>query len=212
MFAFDVTFVVIGVGGTLSARENTSLLRFAPTAYSSMSTLPVEEDMDEEPDFSEVLQLSTAVGFMILIWSQIERNLDNCVYAAYKFANGAPLARKKKIPKAFDSKRKFLIKCFNELPLLAEFKKEGLRILAEAVLIATQRNNFSHGTLDDINPTNGTFNFHRLNHGEQTHSVVQFNFNPGLQWPTLEKSLMDLYVDSAYLSAAFSKRFLMSRK
>ena len=170
------------------------------------------EDMDEEPDFSEVLQLSTAVGFMILIWSQIERNLDNCVYAAYKFANGEPLAQKKKIPKAFDSKRKFLIKCFNELPLLAEFKQEGLRILEEALPLSKQRNDFAHGTLDDIKPTNGTFNFHRLSHGEQTHSVLQFTFNPGLQWPTLEKSLMALYVDSAHLSAAFSKRFLMSRK
>ena len=200
--------------------------------------------MDEKPDFSEVLQLSTAVGFMILIWSQIERNLDNCVYAAFKFANGEPLAKGKKIPKAFDSKRKFLIppgliprrlrrkadcksaglnlvliprglprgssfKCFNELPLLAEFKQEGLRIVAEALLLAKQRNDFAHGTLDDIKPINGTFNFHRLNHGEQTHSVVQFTFNPGLQWPTLEKSLMALYVDSAHLSAAFSKRFLI---
>ena len=112
----------------------------------------------------------------------------------------------------FTKKKEFLAKCFNQLPLLAEYKEDGLRMLGEAFDTSLKKNNFTHGTLDSMVAENGVFHFHRLQHAETNFAVETFEFNPRAEWPILEKSLLALLRDSSQLSASLRNRFLTKPK
>ena len=107
----------------------------------------------------------------------------------------------------FAAKQEFLSRCFQKLPQLAPFKDEGLRLLDEALKLSLQRNNFIHGTLNDVAARDGVFHFQRLVHGEKTHKVVNFNF-PLADWPALERTVSTLLHDCGILSEKLAKTFL----
>jgi len=119
----------------------------------------------EEEEYQEFLNMAVAVGFLVITWSQIERQIDNWVHCAFHICDGAKLTKNDAIPKMFTKKKEFLTKCFNKLPPLAEFRDDGLRILADAFQVSLKKNNFTHGTLNDMTPIEGVYHFHRVHHG-----------------------------------------------
>jgi len=171
----------------------------------------MEEKFDDDAEYQEFLQLATAIGFVVVNWSQIERQIDNWVMVAFNRCGGNSLSKKGKIPKMFTDKKEFLAHCFQKLPLLAPFKDEGLNLLDGALKISLTRNNFIHGTLNDITATNGIFQFQRLVHGEKTHQVKNFTYALA-DWPALEKAISNLLRDSRILSEKLSESFLKHKE
>jgi len=169
--------------------------------------------MDEENDdaaYQEFPQLTSIVGFVVINWSQIERQIDNWVMVAFNSCGGKALSKKGEMPKMFTGKKEFLGRCFQRLPLLAPFRDEGLHLVAEAYKISLLRNNFIHGTLNDLTATNGVFNFQRLVHGAKSHQVVSFSYALA-DWPTLEHSVSALLHDCGVLSEKLAATFLKKK-
>ena len=168
-----------------------------------------EGSLDEKSRYQPLLQLMQVIGFLIINWSQIERQLDNWVMVAFNRCGGKGLAKKGKIPKMFTAKHDFLVRSFHRLPRLAPFKDEGLRLLAEALELSHLRNIFIHGTLNNAIPTDGVFQFRRLVHGDEAHGIESFSFALA-GWPALEKTVQALSHDSGLLSekltAVFTKK------
>jgi hypothetical protein len=163
-------------------------------------------EFDEDAEYQEFLQLATAIGFVVINWSQIERQIDNWVMVAFNRCGGKTLSKKGRIPKMFTDKKEFLIRCFQKLPLLAPFKDEGLHLLNDALKISLKRNNFIHGTLNNLTATKGVFNFQRLVHGEKFHQVESFSYALS-DWPALEQSILSLLRDSRVLSEKLAEAF-----
>ncbi len=166
-----------------------------------------EESPEEESRYQEFLQLLQVIGFVVINWSQIERQLDNWVMVAFNYCGGKALAKKKKIPKMFTAKHEFLGRCFEKLPRLAPFKDEGLRLLAETLELSLLRNNFIHGTLNDVIATEEVFHFQRLVHGDEAHHVESFSYALA-DWPALEKTVQALLHDSGVLSEKLTEVFI----
>lgn len=163
--------------------------------------------MTEDQEFREFLLLAQGVGFVVVTWSAVERQLDNWVYSAFH-NGGKGMADKGVIPTSFKKKKKFLRDSFSNLPAFAEFSVRGLKILDDATTVAATRTDFVHGTLEGLAPTNGTFHFKRLILGNQTHKIREFTFSPHSEWPKLEKSLTALLSETASLSDEIAKKFL----
>ena len=163
--------------------------------------------MTEDQEFEEFLLLAQGVGFVVVTWAAVERQLDNWVYTAFH-NGGKEMADKGVIPTSFKKKKKFLRDSFGKLPAFAEFSVRGIKILDDATAVAATRTDFVHGTLDGLVATDGAFHFRRLILGNHTHEIKEFTFNPRSEWPMLEKSLMVLLSETANLSAEIAKKLL----
>ena len=168
--------------------------------------------MTEDEEYQEFLSMAVTIGFLLLTWSKIERQIDNWCYCAFHKCDGEKLAKNDAIPKMFTKKKEYLTKCFKQLPMLSEFKDEGLVFLDDALQLSLKKNNFTHGTLDDMTPVNGTYHFHRIHHNAKNYRVEQFTFAPRVEWPNLEKSLLALLGETAHFSDRLAKKFLAKPK
>lgn len=162
---------------------------------------------DVDFQYHEFVQLATAIGFVVIHWSQIERQIDNWVMVVFNHCGGEKLGKK---PIKFTDKRKYLIRCLQNLPLLAPFKEEGIRLLDDAFNISLKRNSFIHGTLNDTEAINGVFQFQRLVHSEKSHQVENFSYALA-EWPALEQSISTLLRESGLLSAKLAEAFFNDR-
>lgn len=158
--------------------------------------------MSEEVEYREFLELSVAIGFVVINWSQIERQIDNWTMVAFGKCGGKRLRKRADIPKSFTDKKEFLGRCFNSLPELAPFRCEGIRLIHEAYRLSLLRNK-----LDDLVSVNGVFHFQRLVHGKERHSVESFSFDLA-DGPGLESSIGQLMHDCGVFSQLLAKRFL----
>jgi hypothetical protein len=155
----------------------------------------------------QFLQLCQAVGYIILNWALIERQIDNWVSVVFKQCHGNTLRKNKDIPRSFIQKKKFLTECLNKLPILVALRENGLELLGKAFMISEQRNDLVHGTIESIYPKNGVFHFHIVKAEETYHTVREFDFDLN-SFPKIEQSLADVVKDMLLMSHHLSNTFL----
>jgi len=160
--------------------------------------------MSEEYDFAEFRQLAQAVGYTTILWSDMERQLDNWVIISYKRCGGNKI--QDEIPRAFMKKCGYLKKAFLGLPKLAAFRDESQKILERAKALSGVRHTLTHATLESMLPENGVFTYRHLIHGRQTYSVEMKTFDLK-DWPPIFLELQALSHESAMLAKRLLETF-----
>src|SRR5712692_9751290 len=135
------------------------------------------EDDAIDPRLTGYLAMCQAVGHIVVEWALIERQIDNWTSVAFKQCGGSALRKNGDIPGQFKQKRAFLTECFKTIPVLADFKDEGLDLLHRASNVVERRHDLIHGTIVDMVPTNGIFKFHILKTSKDHHVLREFDFD-----------------------------------
>ncbi len=117
--------------------------------------------MDKQPtkeELSIIKEMSGPIGLIVLQWSYVERHMDYIFkiiaedYDTKKFININTLS-------PFSGRKISLLhKCFNQLPSLGLFKKDGKSLMKRTKTISKKRNQLIHSTFDGIN-SDGSINF-----------------------------------------------------
>lgn len=92
-----------------------------------------------------------AIGRLAANWSQIEYDLDHCLYMIYSNCHG-PLV-KKKCPIGFKPRVELLVQALRTESRLFGLMKEGLKVAAKMSRLAKHRNLILHGTIMLISPS-----------------------------------------------------------
>lgn len=148
----------------------------------------------------EMRGLCTAVGFVVLIWGMIERQLDNWVMVIFHDCNGDTI--RKDIPRSLKPKIAFLRKAFRTLQVLEPFKDDALDMLQQVSQLSEKRHDFVHGSIEKVTPK--TFEFSRIEYSERHHHVKYKKFS-AKNYPALSRSLLDLVSNTGRLSQRLLK-------
>ena len=135
----------------------------------------------------EIKGLCMGIGFVVINWALIERQLDNWVVLIFHDCGGDTI--RKDIPRMTKAKIAFLRRAFRKLEPLQPFKPEALEILRKASEISQKRNDFVHGVVEKVTPK--MVEFSRLKHGDRHHQVTRGRFN-AKHYPALSESLLGL--------------------
>ena len=160
--------------------------------------------MNDESEFAEFRELAEAVGYTTILWSQIERQLDNWVLIAYNRCGGKSISDE--IPRAYAKKHVFLKKAFKLLPALAPFSGECLELLGRINALSELRHILTHGTLESLVPENGVFTFRRMLYGARAHQV-QIATLDLRDWPPIFTDLRALMSQTSAVSSRLLQSF-----
>jgi hypothetical protein len=117
--------------------------------------------MDKQPtkeEISVIKEMSGPIGLIVLQWSYVERNMDYILKIIAEDYDTKKFITIKTLSPFSGKKISLLRKCFNQLPSLGSFKKDGKSLMKRAETISKKRNQLIHSTFDGINP-DGSINF-----------------------------------------------------
>lgn len=96
-----------------------------------------------------VKKLFYEVGRVVVCWAQAEESLDHCIALIHQYLLGRTL--KKKIPRVFGNKTKYLKMAFCKISILAPLKERGLSLMGQATTLGEKRNIMVHSVPQAIN-------------------------------------------------------------
>lgn len=155
----------------------------------------------------EFLALCQAIGYIVVNWALVERQIDQWASVAYKQCNGRALRKNQDIPRQFTQKKQFLVECFKKLQPLAPYRTRACDLLTEAIRLSKIRNDLVHGTIDSIDAPDGVFHFQILSAERTHHTLREFDFDLK-SFPEIEASLLHLQGETLLLSNDLADRFL----
>ena len=121
----------------------------------------------------EILEsLYPAIGALILNWALLESVIEKWVAVIYHEANGIVIRRK--LPRMWGQKVKFIRQCFDELPVLSPWKDWGLSYLDRAEALVTVRHTVTHGALAGYDRSKNALLFIRLDLDQEKKIHVSF--------------------------------------
>lgn len=139
--------------------------------------------------------LCSAIGHMVLSWSQVEVCLDYSTAIIFQAAGGRHLDDQ--IPQALGRKIKFLRRCFRQIDTLLPFANEMLPYLDETKRLSETRHLIIHGVASKYDETSQRFRFVKLDliNGKTLHRAKE-------SWIPVDKILNDA-IDCQELAGAF---------
>ena len=135
--------------------------------------------------------LFSAVGFIVVQWSQAEQSLELASLTLFKFHGGKRIADENKLPKMLNRKIKFVSKCFNKLTHLSALKPEAMEMLELFRELSEARHNVTHGAITSLSTVDGAFEFIRLEHDNDGYTVKPYRLDAPA-FPVLAKKLVRL--------------------
>jgi hypothetical protein len=155
-------------------------------------------DLPKVKPGSDLEALFKAVGFIVVQWGQTELNLDLMVAMLFGFFKGHPLFKRR--PRNLEPKVKFLRKCFEQLPELAQFRAESEPLLARFINVGEKRNDIVHGGIADLSIKGSAFIFLKIDVFPKEHHSIRQVYLDDSDWPLFRKELLDLCKDVQSLS------------
>ena len=114
--------------------------------------------------------LAKLVGAAVIYYAMLEHWIDGMVFCIYDCVDGAKKIRKQHPYNAKDE-IDFLRKSFETLPLLAQYKDEGLALLLQIERVADLRHNIVHGHIRKMQWSSGLIEFSRKFKGDDGQPV-----------------------------------------
>jgi|SRR5256885_8096501 len=169
---------------------------------SEISSEPIEEGMRYFTD------LCTLIGFVVTHWSLAENQIDNWASVCFNDLGGAKFQKGAGVPRMLSSKVAFLKQCFKALPILADFRIDGLALLDRFSSAAKRRNDLMHGSLMELrpDPVTGAFKFRRIGYKGDLYLISEFTLTPN-DFREFAPTLSDLVTDAISFSRKLADRF-----
>jgi hypothetical protein len=146
-------------------------------------------------DHVEFIGLCQAIGYVVIHWAHIERQVDNWINFTFHNCGGKSL--KSDIPKSLKGKVSFLKACFSKLAPLKDIGPHGISIIERVSRLSDQRHKLVHGAITSLVPANGSFVFQRMRIG---YEKSDHTFSLG-DFPSLEADLSNLVTDAVSFSS-----------
>jgi len=134
--------------------------------------------MDKSPTKEEIKlikEMSGPIGVIVLQWSFVDRNLDLIVKIIAEDHDTKNFININTLSPFAGRKVKLMRKCFNQLPSLIVFKKNGLSLMKRTKSISKERNMLIHGTFAGLN-SDGSINFQYLTRPKNELKYIIQNF------------------------------------
>ena len=132
-----------------------------------------------------------AIGFVVINWALVERQIDYAVSIAFKNCGGKKLRKKGDIPRSLSQKLDFLKLSFNRFEVLKAFKSDGEKLICRTNELSDRRHDLVHGTITSMEPVDGAFTFQMVKYAKEDHLYPpEFKFDPS-EFDMLAKSLGD---------------------
>jgi hypothetical protein len=112
---------------------------------------PVSDDLQRaEPSDEDVLifrDLCQCIGFVVVHWSITEQALDNWVNVCFNNCGGKKFQKGSGVPRSLKPKVAFVRRCLKTLPVLADFRDEGIDLLSRISSASERRHDLIHGAI-----------------------------------------------------------------
>jgi hypothetical protein len=170
-----------------------------------MSEAPSEPANEEIRYFTDLCQ---CIGFVVVHWSLIERQLDTWINTCVHDCGGRPLLDGKGMPQALKRKISILKRCLRELPPLSSFRNECSELLSRVRSASNRRHDLMHGSIAELrpDPKTGAFRFVRTKYGDE-HVLTEFTVTPN-DFRDFAPILEDLATDTVAFSQKLEDAFL----
>jgi hypothetical protein len=163
----------------------------------AQASAPISE-MSEERVVSW-LGLFQALGFVVVHWGLIERQIDNWVGRLFLNFRGKEMRPKGDVPVFLKQKARFLSDCFKQIPELAELQPIAKSLIARIETVSKKRNDLIHGSINSLEPDNGVFSFDKIDYLPQQQNLREFTASHA-DFQELLPVLTDLLVESIQFS------------
>jgi hypothetical protein len=120
------------------------------------------------------LGLFQALGFVVVHWGLIERQIDNWVGRLFLHFEGKEFRSKGDLPVSLKQKTVFLADCFKKIPELAELRATAMDLTSRARLASKRRNDLIHGSISALHPDNDVFSFEKIDYLPQQQTLRAF--------------------------------------
>lgn len=162
-----------------------------------MSDDPPYEMTDETA--SAWLGLLQALGFVVVHWGLIERQIDNWVGHLFRHFGGKKLRPKRDLPRSLKQKTVFLSDCFKAIPELAELHPAADSLMSRVNVASKRRNDLIHGAINSLEPTDRVFNFEKIDYLPTQQTLREFTTSHA-DFQDFLPVLTDLLVDAITFS------------
>lgn len=159
--------------------------------------------VDQGDDFRS---LCMAVGFVVLNWGMIDQQIDILVNIVFRHCGGNRLRKDGDVPRAMKQKLTFLKQVFRSLPTLRPFAIEGRTLIKRIEERSRDRNDLVHGSIKQMEPVDGIYEFHIVEYHRDGHSVRSFKFGPN-HFSTYGEVHGDLLTELIQFSEKLGKQF-----
>jgi hypothetical protein len=150
------------------------------------------------------LGLFQALGFVVIHWGLIERQIDNWIGRLFHEYGGNKLRSRGDIPVSLKQKLLFLSVCFNKIPEIATLRIEGRRLISRAKAASKRRNDLMHGSITSLESHRGIFRFEKIDYLPERQTLREFTLShPDFQefLPILTELVTDVIAFSQKLAA-----------
>jgi hypothetical protein len=115
------------------------------------------------------------------------------------------------VPRSLKPKLGFLRKCLKTLPVLAEFRDEGVCLLSHVLSASERRHGLIHSAITELrpDPATGAFRFRRIGYDGDLHTISEFTITPN-DFRAFAPILTDLVTHSIAFSQRLGDKFLGS--
>ena len=133
-----------------------------------------------DEDIRYVADLCQCIGYVVVNWSLVENQLDNCVNVAFNNCGGSVFQKGSGVPRSLKPKIAFLRRCFRRLTELAEFRDDGLALLTRVSGASKRRHELMRGSLVELRPEpiTGAFKFRQIGYDGDIHTLREFTLTP----------------------------------
>ena len=171
-------------------------------------SVPVSDELNDG-NIRYVADLCQGIGYVVLNWSMLENQLDNCVNVSFNNCGGAVFQSGRGVPRSLKPKMAFLRKCFKTLPPLVEFRADALALLSRVSAASKRRHELMHGSLMDLkpDPVTGAFRFRHVGYDGDFHTIREFTLTPN-DFQAFALTLPDLVGDAIAFAQKLGDRFL----
>jgi hypothetical protein len=183
--------------------------RFSECRQRRHMSKPPQEPTDE--DVRYFADLCQCIGFVVVHWSLTEQQLDNWVNVCFNNCGGSKFQNGRGVPRSLKPKLGFLRKCLKTLPVLAEFRDEGVCLLSRVSSASERRHGLIHSAITELrpDPATGAFRFRRIGYDGDLHTISEFTITPN-DFRAFAPILTDLVTHSIAFSQRLGDKFLGS--
>jgi hypothetical protein len=184
------------------------LARFHPT----LGKRNIMPDMHQGPTDEDVrycADLCQCIGYVVVHWSMLENQLDNCVNVTFNNCGGSVFQNGRGVPQSLKPKIAFLRRCFRTLSSLVEFRTDAVALLSRISSASKRRHELMHGSLIDLkpDPTTGAFRFRHVGYDGDFHTIREFSLTPN-DFQAFASTLPDLVGDAIAFAQKLGDKFL----
>jgi hypothetical protein len=118
--------------------------------------------------------LFQALGFVVVHWGLIERQIDNWVGRLFLCFDGKELRPKGDLPMSLKQKTLFLSDCFKTIPKIADLRPIARDLISRVKIASKRRNDLIHGAINSLDPRDGVFSFEKIDYLPQQQTLREF--------------------------------------